>query len=598
MSGAGTERLIAAIQELSRARDLATVQAIVRKAARELTGADGATFVLRDGDKCFYADEDAIEPLWKGQRFPMSACISGWVMLNGKTALIEDIYADVRIPADAYRPTFVKSLVMVPVRTADPIAAIGNYWATQRQPTEEEVRLLQALANSTSVALENASLNAELETRLRERTDALAAAKRAEEEARHELEERKRTEAALQRTEHQLRQSQKMDAVGQLAGGIAHDFNNLLSVIMSFSSLAAADLPQGDPRRDDIEEIYKAGERAAALTKRLLTFSRQQMLEPKVVDLGEVAKGMEMMLRRIIGEDMQLEMFISNELFPTFADAGQIEQVLMNLVVNGRDAMPKGGKLTVEATNVHLAGDYTSTHLGVADGDYVMLAVSDTGTGMDKETQARIFEPFFTTKEKGKGTGLGLSTVYGIVKQSGGHVWVYSELGEGTTFKVYLPKCSEARQATAAAVPVVTRLAGSETILVVEDDEQVRIAVRGILRRNGYQVIEAKRASEAVAVCESQSPKIDLVLTDVVMPEMSGMQLVEKLRDIRPDLRVVCMSGYAGEAAVRHGLVESGVAFVQKPLTPEVLLVKVRQVLEQEIRTSGVTAVAPVVAVA
>jgi signal transduction histidine kinase/ActR/RegA family two-component response regulator len=578
------ERLVAAIQELSKARHLSAVQAIVRKAARVLTGADGATFVLRDGEDCYYLDEDAIEPLWKGQRFPMSACISGWVMLQGKPAVIEDIYADARIPAAAYRPTFVKSLVMVPVRSADPIAAIGNYWATQRLPTDEEVHLLQTLANSTSVALENAGLYAELETRLRERTEALASAKRAEEEARRELEERKRAEAALRRTEHQLRQSQKMDAVGQLAGGIAHDFNNLLSVIMSFSSLAAADLPVGDPRREDIEEIYKAGERAAALTKRLLTFSRQQMLEPKVLDLGEVAKGMEMMFRRLLGEDMQLEMCTSPDLFPAFADESQMEQVLMNLVVNARDAMPAGGKLTVEATNMHLSGDYTSTHLGVTDGDFVMLAVSDTGSGMDRETQARIFEPFFTTKEKGKGTGLGLSTVYGIVKQSGGHIWVYSEPGEGTTFKVYLPKCSAAIQAEAAAVPVITRLSGSETILVVEDDEQVRVAVRGILRRNGYQVIETQRASQAIEICEKQLQKLDLVLTDVVMPEMSGMQLVERLRHTRPDLRVVCMSGYTGEAAVRHGMIESGVAFVQKPLTPEGLLVKVRQVLEQDDR--------------
>lgn len=573
------EQLVTVVQELSSARDLERVQAIVRKAARDLTGADGATFVLRDGDLCFYADEDAIEPLWKGQRFPMSACISGWVMLHGKPAVIEDIYADPRIPHDAYRPTFVKSLAMVPVRSDGPIAAIGNYWATRRHPTDIEVRLLQALANSTSVALENVKLYAELEARIAERSSALEAARLAEVQALNALEERKRTQALLERTEQQLRQSQKMDAVGQLAGGIAHDFNNLLSVILSFSSMALDSLKPGDPLREDLKEISQAGERAAALTKRLLTFSRQQILEPRSIDVGQVTRGMEMMLRRLLGENVELEVSVSPELFPVLADRGQIEQVLMNLAVNARDAMPGGGKLTIEVGNVHLSGEYTNTHLGLSDGDYLMLAVSDTGTGMDREMQSRIFEPFFTTKERGKGTGLGLSTVYGIVKQSRGHIWVYSEPGEGTTFKVYLPRGARDNAVPRVHAPVVARLNGSETILLVEDDDQVRKAARGILRRNGYEVLEAKNAGEAILMAESKR-QFHLLLTDVIMPQMSGMQLIERLRATRPDLRAVCMSGYTGEAAMRHGVLQEGVAFVQKPLTPEALLIKVREVLE------------------
>lgn len=587
------ERLLSVVQELSKARELSAIQAIVRTAARDITGADGATFVLRDGDRCFYADEDAIAPLWKGQRFPMSSCISGWCMLNGKTAVIEDIYSDPRIPADAYRPTFVKSLVMVPVRTESPIAAIGNYWATRRMPTDVEVRLLQALANSTSVALENAQLYAELKSRIRERTEALETATRAEAEARHELAERERAEAELQATSQQLRQSQKMEAIGQLAGGVAHDFNNILTVILSCATMAREDLPPQAPIREELEEIYKAGQRAASLTRRLLAFSRQQVLAPRVIDVGEVAGGMEMMLQRLVGSNMELEVFVSKDIPPVFADASQLEQVLLNLVVNARDAMQDGGKITVEATSVHLASEYTSTHIQVADGEYVLLAVSDTGIGMDKETQARIFEPFFTTKEKGKGTGLGLSTVYGIVKQSGGHIWVYSEPGEGTTFKVYLPVCERAVAVEAKRAVSLSRLGGNEAILLVEDDEQVRAVVRGILRRNGYRVVETRAPSEAIAAFK-EHPEIDLLLTDVIMPEMGGTELARRLREVRPDVKLVCMSGYTGEATVRHGYLEPDVPFVQKPLTPESLLQTIRRVLDvgvdSGVRGSGATA--------
>ncbi len=575
----GIEKLVAVVQDLSRARTLEAVQAIVRHAARELTGADGATFVLRDGDLCFYADEDAIAPLWKGLRFPMSACISGWSMINRRSAVIEDIYADPRIPAEAYRPTFVRSLAMVPIRREAPIGAIGNYWAVNRAPTEAEVSLLQALADSTSTAIENVSLYRELEGRVRERTLALEAAHRAEAAVRRELEERQRTEEQLRRTEEQLRQAQKMDAIGNLAGGIAHDFNNLLSVILGLGSVVVADLKPNDPLRADIEEIVKAGERAAALARQLLAFGRQQVLEPKVVNVNEVVRGMEKMLRRMIGEDVDLDVRLSGGLDAVLADVGQLEQVLMNLVVNARDAMPRGGKLTVETKNVVFDREYSNSHVGVAGGEYVMLAVSDTGVGMDRQTQARIFEPFFTTKEKGKGTGLGLSTVFGIVKQSGGHVWVYSEPGVGTTFKVYLPRHAGRVAAPESQAPI-TRLTGSETVLLVEDDDQVRTVARSILRRSGYNVLEAKNAGEALLMCEQHPQPIHLLLTDVVMPQMSGVQLAQRLASVRPAMRVLCMSGYTDDAALRHGVVDSAMAFVQKPLTPAGLLQKVRQVLD------------------
>jgi signal transduction histidine kinase len=512
----------------------------------------------------------------------MSACISGWAMLNREPAVIEDIYADDRIPAEAYRPTFVKSLAMVPIRTSEPIGAIGNYWATRRLPTESEVKLLQALADSASIAMENVGLYCELETRLRERTAALESARAAEEQARRELLERQRTEAALRRTEEQLRHADKMKAVGQLAGGVAHDFNNILSVVLSLAALNAPSLKKGDPLKEDLEEIRKAGERGAALTRQLLAFSRQQVVDPTATHVDAVVQGIERMVRRLCGEDVQLELVSRADLWPVLADPGQMEQIVVNLAANARDAMPQGGKLTIEVSNVSLDGDYTTTHLGVSPGDYVMLAVSDTGIGMDKETQARIFEPFFTTKPKGKGTGLGLATVYGIVRQCNGHTWVYSEPGQGTTFKIYLPRLAE-RLAEVSAKPAATStvLTGTETIMLVEDDDQVRSVAKGILRHGGYHVIETRNAGEALLTCEQHPQRIHLLLVDVVMPQMSGVQLSARLTKVRSDMRVLCMSGYTDEAVLRHGLIDSGLAFIQKPLTPDGLLRKVRQVLDR-----------------
>ena len=418
-------------------------------------------------------------------------------------------------------------------------------------------------------------------------------------ELQHELIERQRTEEALHRSEEQLRQAQKMEAIGRLAGGVAHDFNNLLSVILSYTHLMIEDAPPDDEvRLSDLGAVRDAADRAAGLTRQLLAFGRRQLLEPRVLCINEVVAQAEKMLCRLIGEDIELTAQLHPDLGPVEVDPSQLEQVILNLAVNARDAMPGGGRLTIETSNVELDSHYAAEHTAVAPGSYVLLAVTDTGMGMDAATQARIFEPFFTTKEPGKGTGLGLSTVIGIVQQSGGHVWVYSEPGHGTTFKIYLPLASRPAQSMPVAAPV-SPLMGNETVLLVEDDPEVRQVARSILRRHGYHVIEAYDGGHAMTVCERHPAAIDLLLTDVVMPRKSGRQLAAELRAIRPRLRILFMSGYTDDAIVRHGVLEAGVAFLQKPLTPQVLAAKVRQVLDApllsaETSQSGETAIPPV----
>jgi len=392
--------------------------------------------------------------------------------------------------------------------------------------------------------------------------------------------ERKRAENALRQSEKQLWQSQKMEAVGRLAGGVAHDFNNLLTVIKGYTELMLTDLKPSDPLRPEMEEVQKAADRAAALTRQLLAFSRRQVLAPKVVNLNYLVEDMNKLLRRLLGEDIELAIKLADDLGCVKADPGQIEQVIMNLAVNARDAMPKGGKLTLETANLELDQAYSREHVMVKPGAYVLLAITDTGSGIDAETLSHVFEPFFTTKEQGKGTGLGLSTVYGIVKQSGGYIWPYSEPGLGTTFKIYLPRVDEMAEREQARAQVPPGLGGKETILLVEDEEGVRGLTRQLLQRHGYTVLEAEHGQDALLLCERYSGPIHLLLSDVVLAQMSGRELVERLIPLRPEMRVLYMSGYSDEAIVHHGVLKPGTAFLQKPFTTESLMRKLREVLD------------------
>jgi PAS domain S-box-containing protein len=397
-----------------------------------------------------------------------------------------------------------------------------------------------------------------------------------------DITDRKRAEEEMRALEEQFRQSQKMEAVGRLGGGIAHDFNNLLTVIKGYSQLSLLDLKESDPLWGNIQEIQKATQRATDLTRQLLAFSRRQILDLKVLDMNTLLRDLDKMLRRIIGEDIELVTLSDGNLGRVKIDPGQIEQVIFNLAVNARDAMPAGGKLLIETTNVELDKEYANAHIGVAPGRYVKLSVSDTGIGMSQEVREKVFEPFFTTKDKGKGTGLGLSTVYGIVKQSGGNIWVYSEPGHGTTFKIYLPKVEEELDTLHGRDETEFSPRGSETVLLVEDEQEVRLLAHRLLSQQGYRVLEATNGEEALYVAHEQGgEEIHLLLTDVVMPQMGGKELADQLKILRPDIKVLYTSGYTDDAIVHHGVLEPGIHFLQKPFSLKTLSHKVREVLDR-----------------
>jgi signal transduction histidine kinase len=437
--------------------------------------------------------------------------------------------------------------------------------------------LLSTYENAVNQNLELASardelrrLNEELEQRVAERTIELT----------KEIEERKQAEEERRKLEEQLRQSQKLEAIGSLAGGIAHDFNNLLGVISGYSGLVHQELGDNAKVREYVDEIRMAADRAAQLTSQLLAFSRKQVLEPSVIDLNDLISGMEKMLKRLLGEDLGLAVFPEPALGLIRADPGQIEQVIMNLVVNSREAMPRGGKLTIETSNVFLGQGDLDKYVDLAPGHYVVVSVSDTGCGMDDKVKAHIFEPFYTTKAKGKGTGLGLAMVYGIVKQSGGEIHLYSEPGKGTTFRIYFPVVEGGAAEERPRRMEAGSLRGTETILVVEDEEALLKLISKILENCGYTVIGASNGTAAQIACKKHEGRIDLVLTDVVMPQMSGRELAESLWRIRPGIRVLFMSGYMDNAIVHHGLLDEGIDFIPKPFSSEKLAMRVRQVLD------------------
>lgn len=628
------EQLVEVVQRLSMAHELAAVMEIVRNAARELTGADGATFVLRDGDQCFYAEENAISPLWKGRRFPMSICISGWVMLNRQSTVIEDIYTDDRIPAEAYLPTFVKSLAMVPIRTHAPVGAIGNYWGKPYRPSADQMKILQALADTTAVALENVRIYAELNQKVRDMAALMQATPVAivsldangKPATWNETAERlfgndlklalggemtgiasdsaesflallnrvrsgqvvngdsvkgRRPNGALidlrvfgapiknedgtirtsllvleddterNNLERQFLHAQKMEAVGQLTGGIAHDFNNLLGIVIGNLDLARDRIRDDQETAQLIDTALEAGLRGAELNKRLLAFSRRQALQPEEVDVNCAISSMVGLLRRSLGEKIDIHLHGGEQLWPVTVDPVQLETAVANLCINSRDAMPAGGVLTIETRNSALDEHYAAGHAELVPGDYVMIAISDTGTGMSPAVLARAFDPFFTTKPVGQGTGLGLSMVYGFMKQSGGHVNIYSEPEKGTTVRLYLPRQSAAtaKSVLRKSIRTAPRSLHQEKILVVEDNAEVRQVAVFQLRELGYRIEEAEDAESALAAMIG-GLRPSLVFADVVMPGMGGIELADRLHALYPDLPVLLSSGFTERAVV------------------------------------------------
>ncbi len=495
---------------------------------------------------------------WIFVAFGMFILACGTTHLMGTVTVWHPIYrldgVIKAVTAVASVATFAGLIPMMPALISLPSPAALAREIEVRRGAEERIR----------------KINEELEMRVADRTASLEQA----------LQDLRKEMMRRQELERELIQAQKMEAVGRLAGGIAHDFNNLLTVILGYDEILRDHVKDDPIALEYACEISQASERAAGLTNQLLAFSRRHVSAPRITDLNALVHNIDKMLKRVIGEDLELETRLAPALAPVKVDPSHIDQVILNLAVNARDAMPEGGKLTIETANVEITEEYASGHIGLAPGHWVMLAVSDSGVGMDAATRERIFEPFFTTKEKGKGTGLGLSIVYGIVKQSGGEVLVYSEPGHGTVFKIYLPAAPAAEPAP-AVTPHVPLTPGGATVLLVEDEDQVRALTRLMLERRGYHVLVAATPEEAVRIAGQAGDQIDLLLTDVVMPLRYGTDLAVEVQALLPRIRVLFMSGYTDNSVVRQGLLSAGTAFIQKPFTAPDLDRKVREVLSQ-----------------
>jgi signal transduction histidine kinase/ActR/RegA family two-component response regulator len=550
------ESLLEVSRQLSKLQPVESLLDTIAEACGHLLHSESVGFWLIEGEELVVTGRwgDAREILVP--RLRLGESLSGRVAVSGEPLVVADLASDPRLlPAhrEASCRLGYRGMLVVPVKIGERVAGVLSI-RTKRPGgfSAEDVTVATAFASQAAVALENSRL----------------------------YQETRRAYEELSDTQDQLTQARKLEAVGRLAGGVAHDFNNLLTIMIGRSQLLLRRVGAQDAVRPEIELIEQAAEQAADLTRQLLAFSRKQVLQPTVLDLTSLVLRMGEMLRRLIGEDITLATVLDPALGSVKADPSQIEQVIINLAANARDAMPDGGRLTIETANVDLDAAYAGRHVGVRPGPHVMLAVSDTGIGMDPETQAHIFEPFFTTKGPGLGTGLGLATVHGVVKQSGGNIWIYSEPGRGTTFKIYLPRVEEAVEAALPDSGPVELAQGHETILLVEDEDGVRTLARDVLRAQGYAVLEAHDGREALRLSAHHPGAIHLLLTDVVMPFMSGRELAGRLAPSRPGMPVIYMSGYTDNAVVHHGVLDPNTLFVQKPFTPDGLLRKVREVLD------------------
>jgi signal transduction histidine kinase/ActR/RegA family two-component response regulator len=558
------EALLDVSSDLSRIQPLESLLGRIAETCGRLVNTDSAVFRLVEGDELVVAGTwGKVKDVQLKPRLKIGESLSGIVAATGQPLSVRDPADDPRILSDhaeAMRRLGYRGSLGVPAKIGDRVVGVLSLQTRNEDGfSVEDMAIVGALASHAAIGLENSRL----------------------------LHEARRAGEELTQTQDQLEQVHKMEAIGRLAGGVAHDFNNLLTVILGRTELLLLPLKPQDPLCRGIELIQKTAGRAADLTRQLLAFSRNQVLEPVVLDLNTVTADLKEMLERLIGEDIVLATALEPALGSVKADRGQIEQVILNLVVNARDAMPQGGHLTIVSANAELDAAYVNRHVGSRPGPHVMLSVSDTGVGIPREVQGHIFEPFFTTKEQGKGTGLGLATAYGIVKQSGGYIELVSEPGRGTTIMIYLPRVEEVPETVDRELNTGPALKGSETILLVEDEEAVRELARDILQGQGYTVLEARNGGEALLACERHQGPIPLLLTDVVMPQMSGRQLAERLALLRPDMKVLYMSGYTDDAVIRHGVLDAGIAFLQKPFTPATVTHGVRELLDMPRREAG-----------